>query len=511
MEAHQCIPPGWELLCASLEEGVLVIDGQRRIKFFNRALADLCGAPLADWVGRPLKESSGLNWLSEPFEAFRKDQVLHATQRLEVSSDSHRPVVIEAQFFVVSGEPNADSIILIKDDARRKLAEAVFRLQKPQALAAAALGIAHDFNNSLTGVISHLDLAITEPDLPEAIKGYLNFARSSARRGCDLAAKLQWLKQMTASGGSDQAFVQLVEQAVYLMQKAFGPGVTIVLEKPPADLWAPRADHEDLLLVLLNVCTNCRSTLPERGEIRLRLQNRSFGPNGPHAVGGGEHVRELVEIDIEHNGGRWPEPSGNAANLQNYLRLARKEVGFGLWLSCELIAEQGGSVEVQPGHDAKLVRILLPRAEPNEASQTQSDQIAIRSSPERPQKARILIVDDEEMVRTVMRAILAFRGYEVSEAADGEEAIRYCRDVAHGFDVILMDMHMPGLSGREAIECIRRENPKAKFILLSGSLPEKGVERSPEPGSVAFLNKPFENQQLIETVQQVITAAGSRL
>ena len=121
-------------------------------------------------------------------------------------------------------------------------------------------------------------------------------------------------------------------------------------------------------------------------------------------------------------------------------------------------------------------------------------------------KERILVVDDEELVRLVTKAVLAYRGYKVVEAEDGQDAVTKYSAAPSSFDLILMDMHMPRLNGYDALVRIRQINPQAKAIILSGGVhdPEDGVGQMEK---VAFLHKPFENHELVRLVRQLLDSA----
>jgi len=121
----------------------------------------------------------------------------------------------------------------------------------------------------------------------------------------------------------------------------------------------------------------------------------------------------------------------------------------------------------------------------------------IRSS---TQTGRILLVDDEVMVRKAIRLILAFGGFHVVEAEDGEDAVQKYRDASPPFDLVLIDMDMPRMSGVEALAQIRKFDPNARAILLSGGFPGHTLEKT------NFLQKPFENQQLIGLVRETLAA-----
>ena len=119
-------------------------------------------------------------------------------------------------------------------------------------------------------------------------------------------------------------------------------------------------------------------------------------------------------------------------------------------------------------------------------------------------RERILVVDDEELVRMVTKAVLSYRGYNVAEAEDGQDAVEKYRAAQPPFDIVLMDMHMPRLNGHDALLRIREINPKARVVLLSGGLHDAGADSVTSLPGVVFLHKPFENQELVRLVRELL-------
>ena len=117
-------------------------------------------------------------------------------------------------------------------------------------------------------------------------------------------------------------------------------------------------------------------------------------------------------------------------------------------------------------------------------------------------KMRVLVTDDDAMVRTIIAAVLRQQGFAVVEAQDGEEALAWWKRLPDGFDLVLLDLHMPGLGGVEVMECLRALSPAVKVILLSGSLGE-ATAGIPAKG-VRYLQKPFRNEELVELVRQTL-------
>jgi CheY-like chemotaxis protein len=117
---------------------------------------------------------------------------------------------------------------------------------------------------------------------------------------------------------------------------------------------------------------------------------------------------------------------------------------------------------------------------------------------------RILIVDDEELVRLVMRSVLRGAGFQVTEAADGEDALRALMQPGQSFDVVLLDHRMPRMSGPETLRRIREHAPSTKVVMLSGGIPDGDLETWIGNGDVRFLPKPFANDELIQVVQEAL-------
>jgi CheY-like chemotaxis protein len=121
-------------------------------------------------------------------------------------------------------------------------------------------------------------------------------------------------------------------------------------------------------------------------------------------------------------------------------------------------------------------------------------------------KHRILVADDDEMVRTVMRTLLMYRGYQVEEAVDGQEAVQKYTRAPNQIDLVMMDLNMPTLSGQEALQELQRLNPQIKAVLLSGRLVDN--EYSGQDSTVRYLQKPFVNDELLQLVSELLPSSA---
>jgi two-component system cell cycle sensor histidine kinase/response regulator CckA len=185
-----------------------------------------------------------------------------------------------------------------------------------------------------------------------------------------------------------------------------------------------------------------------------------------------------------------------------------KGVGLGLSIAYSVITEHGGWMEVesQLGHGTAF-HVFLPRSASAEGRTGRRQSLTVDQKTVEGRE-RILVVDDEELVRMVIRAVLAYRGYQVFEAVNGEDAIEKVFAADPPFDLILMDLHMPSMNGRDALLEIRRRAPGTRAILLSGGVGEKDRDTVLELKGVEFLHKPFENHELACLVRQTLDAKG---
>ncbi len=183
------------------------------------------------------------------------------------------------------------------------------------------------------------------------------------------------------------------------------------------------------------------------------------------------------------------------ASLKDNLNLARTSARRGAEIVAKLqtLSQQTGAIS--------------PPIHPDKRASTAAPSETLRAQ-QKPLEGRecILVADDDEAVRTIIRAVLEYRGYHVVEACDGEDAVNKYLKSPNRFDLVLMDLHMPRLNGCEALLKIRQSDPKARIVLLSGTVQELKEGARGEIEKVRFLPKPFQNQELVELVREVLDA-----
>jgi CheY-like chemotaxis protein len=375
----------------------------------------------------------------------------------------------------------------------------VFDSRKNQAIGALASGIAHDFNNILTAVISQIDLALTAPEFPPSLRENLVYAQTSARRGAELVSKLQVFSRQTKPKIEPLNLLDLIEQVVFMLKRSIDPRVQLQYLPPAVPPWPVKADASYMMQALMNLGLNARDAMPKGGTLCILVHNVTFSEAGLSAPRkAGDFVR-LTVGDTGH--GMTAEVLGRVFEPYFSTKDASSGPGLGLSITLSIVAEHGGWMEVESrvGQGTQF-HIFLPRADEKTAPAT----TRVTDAKSLEGKERILVVDDDELVRMVTKAVLAYRGYQVIEVEDGEQAIDAYTKSTPPFDLVLMDLHMPRMNGHDALLKIRAINPKVKAIMLSGGLHERDTESAHDLKGVAFLSKPFDNTALTRVVREML-------
>ncbi len=493
-----------ETILNSLEDAILGIDESSTVVLLNAAAGSIFGCAPAQAIGQSVANFPRLHAAVKELELGRMEKGTYPDRSVRRLQLHHKgkdaPLPMEAIVSRAMIEGRNAFIAVIRDVSfQQQMEKAVYESRKTQALGALASGIAHDFNNVLAAVISQIDLALHAPEFPATLKDHLIYAQTSARRGAELVSKLQAFSRQSNPVLESLDVVEVVDQVVFMLRRSIDPNVAIRFSKSSQQTWLVKADSSHLMQALLNLGINARDAMPGGGSITITTENVSFSGAEVHPPRKqGEHVRLMVADTGE---GMTPEVASRVFEPYFTTKDLSRGPGLGLSITSAVVAEHSGWMEVESkvGEGSKF-SIFLPRHdEPLPAPK----RVTIPDTKAMEGKERVLVVDDEELVRMVTKAVLAYRGYEVVEAEDGEDAVAKYSEAPTSFDLILMDQHMPRLNGYDALQQIRRINPKARAIMLSGGMQEPGGGIG-ELADVAFLHKPYENQELLRVVRQLL-------
>jgi signal transduction histidine kinase/ActR/RegA family two-component response regulator len=497
-----------ETIINSLEDAVVCVNERRDVAFLNAAASKLFACEGQRVIGQPFSKFPGMLAILGQLnfnEMHLSADSPKGARRLQGQTTKGEPFCLEALVTRVTAGGQGFFIVDIRDiSLQQQMEKAFYQSRKSQAISALTSGIAHDFKNVLTGISSQLELALASPELPVSLKENLTQARTSAYRGTELVNKLQGFSRNGKAKLTPMALPDLVETAVATLRRDLDQA-DVRYNPAPQPPWTINADATQLLQVIVNLGLTLRDSTPEDGELRLELSNLTLNANEARAP---RKTGDFVRLTVSYSELGLPaemlsdlfETSFLNKNPGNRLALA-------LAAASSVVAEHGGWMEGEshPSQGSQF-HLLLPRtvepiAAPPRQSAPAGDAASLRG------KERILVVDDEPLVRMVIRAVLAYRGYCITEASHAEEALGKYVQTPGQYDLVLMDLYMPGMNGRDALLQLRRHDPSAKAILLSASLPD--TENVSELEGITCLQKPFENQDLVRLVRQTLDASSN--
>ena len=408
-------------------------------------------------------------------------------------------------------DPIVEAIVVTYHDVTdRKRAEAALReleerhrqAQKMEAIGRLASGVAHDFNNLLTAILGSTDLLLE--DLPADHPGRLEAeeTRKAALRAADLTRQLLAFGRQQVLTPQVLDLNEVVTNVDKMLRRVIREDVELRIVHA-SDIGAVRADPGQLEQVLLNLAVNARDAMPRGGRLTIETANAELDDTyaAEHAVVvPGRYVMFAVS-----DTGTGMDAETQARVFEPFFTTKEKGKGTGLGLATVygIVKQSGGYIWVysEPGQGTSM-KVYLPRVEaPIEPiSPPPGPSGSLRGS------ETVLIVEDQDEVRKVTRRMLEARGYRVLVAASGAVALRIADQAAGRIDLLLTDVIMPGMSGREVALLLGPAHPNIRVLFVSGYTDESIVhEGILEPG-IAFLQKPFTAEALARKVRDVLDA-----
>ncbi len=401
------------------------------------------------------------------------------------------------------GEEDKTGILhgtLLDVTERKRIESELSKIQKLESIGVLAGGIAHDFNNLLTAILGNTSLASMElSNNPEA-KHYLRLAENAAFRARDLTKRL-----LTFAKGGDpvKAVSNLQDILVEAVEFALHGSNVKCIWKIPDNLWPVDIDAGQVNQVIQNLVLNADQAMPQGGVLTVFCSNMFVDSEDLLQLVPGHYVK----IDIQDQGYGIP--------IENLKRIfdpyfttkemdSNKGSGLGLAIVHSIIQKHGGHIEVQSTVGSGTTFTLYLPALPD----------ATKSSPKNAHKidatssGSVLVMDDEEIVRSVVDSMLKKLGYEVLLTADGLEAVTLYETLLAGQnkpDVVLMDLTVPGgMGGRKAAELILKKDPSAKIIVSSGYSNEDILLHYKDFGFQGVASKPYDLTELSRVIAEVM-------
>ncbi|MGQ0649933.1 MAG: ATP-binding protein [Gemmatimonadaceae bacterium] len=386
---------------------------------------------------------------------------------------------------------------------RKRLESDLLQVQKMESIGRLAGGIAHDFNNILTAIRGNVDLLLE--DVPD---GHVHFPelrdiRDAAERATALTRQLLAFSRKQAMQTRDLELGTLVRDMEKMLRRVIGEDV-VLLTQPADASGLVRADPGQLEQVLLNLAVNARDAMPNGGllTIETRTVRVDATMSGALGVPAGDYV-SLIVRDTGH--GMNDETKRRIFDPFFTTKPAGKGTGLGLAMVYGIVLQSGGTITVDSEPDrGATFRIYFPRV--TGALGGASPIITPTNVPvTMPCDATILLVEDDPAVRVLTRRMLHDAGFEVHEAADAYEALTLVGPDCAGVDLVVSDVIMPGMGGRDLATELRSRREDVRILFISGyldiDLARLGLDRQ-----TRLLSKPFTRDSLLRSIAQLLQA-----
>jgi two-component system cell cycle sensor histidine kinase/response regulator CckA len=369
--------------------------------------------------------------------------------------------------------------------------------QRMETVGQLAGGIAHDFNNLLTAIIGRTEFLAQGENLDGSQREDVEEIRLAGTRAASLTRQLLAFsrKQVLTPRVVDlNAVVRGMEP---MLRRLIGEDIVVQIVQED-HLGHITADRGQLEQVLLNLCVNARDAMPDGGALSIKTANVSSSDMGlnPEAP-----ATDLVMLFVSDTGHGMDEEI-RAHIFEPFFTTKPEGKGTGLGLSTVygIVKQSGAAITVDSGVGrGTSFRILFPR--------TDEELSALPRLPRsREGTETVLLVEDDRSVRELAERILNDRGYKVTRCSDGKEALRAFASVPEAIDIVVTDLIMPGMSGRELVQALRQIRPTVAALYVSGYTEDEIIRRGLHDPSVTFLQKPFTADELTNKVRAVLDA-----
>jgi two-component system cell cycle sensor histidine kinase/response regulator CckA len=483
-------------------EMIIVTDPDWRITSANRAFLEAVGFPEDEVIGQDVQRFLSKTELARARDRVDADGEADPgayTMELRVRGGEKRVLEVSSRLIEEDGRTVGMQATARDITERVELEEQLAHAQKMEALGRLAGGIAHDFNNLLTAMVGYSDFALALLEAGSDEHRAVEEILKASQRATALTAQLLAFSRRQVVDRQVLNPNAVVAEMGGLLRRVIGEQIELEMALSRRAGWV-RSDRSQLEQILTNLVVNARDSIPpEGGRIVVATGSIELGPDNADRLPEGSYT--LISVQ---DSGVGMDDATVVRIFEPFFTTKQPGHGTGLGLATVygIVAQSGGAVQVASklGEGSTFV-VLLPQALPNRDS---DEQPPVEESDEGPQ-ARILVVEDEDVVRNLVQAALERRGHEVTVASDGVEALRLFDDPAREFDLLLTDVVMPNLNGGELADSVSKLRPELRVVFMSGYTRGTIDEQRLLQSGRTFLQKPFTVAELLQTVTRTLT------
>lgn len=490
----------------SIGDGVIATNAEGCVRFMNPLAERLTGWAHDDAVGRPLSEVFRIfdevtkeEKANPAYQTLKsgKPSELMANTILRAKDGTEHPVDHSASPIQDTQGQLSGTVLVFRDiTERRQLEQNLRQAQKMEAIGRLAGGIAHDFNNIMMIISGFSDLLLDDENLSEEQREYIVNIQEAGKRAGALTQQIMAFSRKQLLMPSVLNLNSVVRDMTVMARRLIGSSIELTTTMAPR-LGSVKADPTQIGQIILNLVANARDAMPQGGNIAITTANVTMAAGEVSFIPAGAYAR----LTVSDQGSGIPEdvlpqifePFFTTKSLG-------QGTGLGLATVYGIVKQSGGYIivtsKLQQGTTFHVYFPLIEEAAPQEADD------AFELAPHG--KETILLVEDEEMVRMLTRMGLEREGYTVLEAVDGREALRVAEEHPETIHLLMTDLIMPYLSGREVADALIGAHKVNRVVFMSGFTDDLSVLNDLNAKAVDFQAKPFTVSEMLVKVREVL-------
>jgi two-component system cell cycle sensor histidine kinase/response regulator CckA len=499
----------FRLLVETMHDGLAVQDAQGHIIYINPRFCEILGYERSCLIGRLVSDLMDMG-SRIVFHNELKDKESRDGDMVELSLEKDNGEKISVRvsakaLYDSDGEPMGSFLVITDETQIKKLQRQLIHSQKMEAVGRLAGGIAHDFNNLMMIIRGYADLALMDLDKSNPLHNQIMQMDQAARRAETLTRQLLAFSRKQVLQPKVLSLLETIPAIEQMLHRLIGENVTLKL-KLDSSTGLIKADEGQIEQVIFNLVVNARDAMPDGGILTIessnvQLDGMVLGLETDIPMG------SYIVITITDTG-IGMDQSTQARIFEPFFTTKGKGHGTGLGLSTAfgIVKQSGGEMSVysEPGQGA-CFKIYLPRVD----SPLPATEMSVAREPTECDQATILVVEDENGVRKMIVESLRLCGYTVMEAKDGPTALAQYAQSNPMIDLVLTDVVMPEMNGREFAQKFIVTQPQAKILYMSGYTDDFILDRGVLSPGTLFIHKPFTQSELVRMISKILAKPHS--
>ncbi len=483
-----------------VQDDKIVFANNATVRMFGvESVSEVIGSPPSRFIAdRRQGYSADRGPSRQAGEPYRQE---HYETILRRGDGTEFPAEVFSKPITYQGQP-ATQLIAMDISQRQKAEEALRQQERLAAVGQLAGGIAHDFNNLLTTIMLYAQMPLSRPDLAPDVKRGLETIIGESRQAARLVQQILDFSRSSPIETHPVVLKPFINEAVRVLRRTIPENISFVLEMG-AEECVINADPTRIQQVLMNLVVNARDAMPDGGVLRIELARTTTQPNAEPPVAG-MSAGEWVCLSVSDTGTGIP-PDALPHIFEPFFTTKPRERGTGLGLAqvYGIVTQHDGHIHVETEVGRGTTFEVYFPSYAAEAEQKAREEASLVAPPGKGET--ILLVEDDERIQSVAEQILRSLNYRVLTASNGREALALFQS-AENIDLVVTDLIMPHMGGRELIQTLREEAPGLKAVATTGYVLEEDRRRLLEQGIMNIVRKPFDMHELARVIRSVLDA-----